>query len=144
MQAAFGTGRNTIEAIYATGRIDCQVFAVDRFSFACMFAISAMRTGFFIEGYVEERVAREKAQQGSDGADRIAKQPSVENGHDNENKQCDDCRNINRSENILFPHITTGRNKLAMIRPKLLYGSKSRHNPLKPKMAVSAVIANST
>lgn len=52
-----------------------------------------MRTGFFIEGYVEERVAREKAQQGSDGADRIAKQPSVENGHDNENKQCDDCRN---------------------------------------------------
>ena len=91
LQAAFGTGRNTIETIYATGCIDRQVFAVDRFRLAGMFAIPAMRTGFLIESYTEERVAREKTQQSSDRADRITEQSSAENSHDDENKQCDGC-----------------------------------------------------
>ena len=56
-----------------------------------MFAIPAMRTGFLIESYTEERVAREKTQQSSDRADRITEQSSAENSHDDENKQCDSC-----------------------------------------------------
>ena len=64
-------------------------FAVDRFRLAGMFAIPAMRTGFLIESYTEERVAREKTQQSSDRADRITEQSSAENSHDDENKQCE-------------------------------------------------------
>ena len=92
MQTSFGTGRNTVEAINAARRVDRQVFAVDCFRLAGVFAVSAMRTGFLVECYMEERVAREKTQQRSDRADRVTEQASAENRHDNENKQRDGCR----------------------------------------------------
>lgn len=139
-------------------------FAVDRFRLAGMFAIPAMRTGFLIESYTEERVAREKTQQSSDRADRITEQSSAENSHDDENKQCDGCYDQTGNRHgtdchmeqrvvvhfhqqvgeYVIPHITIGRNRLAAIRPKLLYGSKSRHNSLRPKTAMTAVITSST
>ena len=49
LQSAFGAGRNAIEAIHATRRVDRHLFCINSFRLAGSFAVAAMVAGFLVK-----------------------------------------------------------------------------------------------